>query len=121
MATKGANFGAYIAAALAGEAGGHITHIGVGDSSTAESTSHNDLQAATNKLRKAATVVRSTATNTITASFGNGEAEWAWKEMAIFNAASSGNMLIRDINGAVSWGTKGAGEIWDVTITSAAS
>jgi hypothetical protein len=60
-------------------------HIGVGDSSTAFSAAHTDLQAASNKLRKAmdATYPQQ-ATNVLTfrSTFGTSEANWAWAEFA---------------------------------------
>lgn len=94
------------------------SYIGVGDSSTAEAASQTDLQAATNKLRKAMDggyptygtsqqiVFRST--------FASGDANYAWNEFAVFNASSGGTMLNRKVS---SQGTKTSGQTWQVTIT----
>lgn len=98
-------------------------HIGVGDSATAAAATQTDLQAASNKLRKAmeatypqhtdGTVVGS-ATITYRSSFGSGEANFAWAEWGIFNAAAAGRMLNRKVE---SFGTKGSGTTWVLTIT----
>lgn len=83
--------------------------IGVGDSSAAVAAGQTDLQAATNKLRKAMEATfpsRSGQTMTWKASFGAAEANFAWNEWAIFNAASAGTMLNRKVE---SLGTKAAG------------
>lgn len=71
-------------------------YIGCGDSSTATSASHTDLQAATNKLRVAATSTgRSSQTVTVVASFSTSQANWTWNEIAWFNASSAGTMFGR--------------------------
>ncbi len=91
-------------------------HIGVGDSSTAASASHTDLQAATNKLRKAMESTypsRVSQTMTFRSSFGSSDANFAWNEWAIFNASSSGTMLNRKV---ASFGTKTTGT-WVITAT----
>ncbi len=92
--------------------------LGVGDSSTAWGTTQTDLQAATNKLRKAmnATYPTGTGTKTITfqSDFTSGEANWAWAEWGIFNAASgASSMLSRKVE---SLGTKSTGT-WTLTVT----
>ena len=99
-------------------------HIGVGDSSTGAAATQTDLQAATNKLRKAMDATYPTHTDGTGASsnaeivfkstFGSTEANFAWNEWAIFNASSSGRMLNRK---AESFGTKSAGSTWTLTIT----
>lgn len=93
--------------------------LGVGDSSTAWGTTQTDLQAASNKLRKGMNTSYPTGTGTKTitfqADFVNGEAEWAWAEWGIFNAASGAtSMLSRKVQ---SFGTKGAGATWTLTVT----
>lgn len=84
--------------------------IGVGDSSTAAAASQTDLQAATNKLRKAMDATfpsRVAQTMSWKSSFTSGEANWAWNEWAIFNAASGAtSMLNRKVE---SLGTKTTG------------
>lgn len=93
-------------------------YIGVGDSVTAFSTVQTDLQAASNKLRKSATASRSTVTLTFSAAFETSEANYAWNEVGVFNAASSGTMLVRKV--AVI-GTKTSAERWTLDITVAYS
>lgn len=90
-------------------------HIGVGDSSTAFSAAHTDLQASTNKLRKAMEASYPTqVTNVLTfrSTFGTSEANFAWEEWGIFNASSAGTMLCRK---AESLGTKTSAGTWQVT------
>lgn len=86
--------------------------IGVGDSTTAFSAAHTDLQAATNKFRKAMDATFPTrATNVITfkSTFGSAEANFAWNEWGVFNAASAGTMLNRVVEYN---GTKLSGQTW---------
>jgi hypothetical protein len=83
--------------------------IGVGDSSTAAAVGQTDLQAAANKLRKGMEATfpsRSGTTVSFKSSFGTSEANFAWNEWAIFNAASGGTMLNRKVE---SLGTKASG------------
>lgn len=93
--------------------------IGVGDSSAAFAATQTDLQAATNKLRKAMDATFPTlATNVLTfrATFGTSEANWAWNEWATFNttSASGGTMLQRKVE---SLGTKTSAQTWQITAT----
>lgn len=91
-------------------------HIGVGDSTTAFNAAQTDLQAATNKLRKAMMSTFPTlATNVITfkSSFGSSEGNFAWEEVSVFNASSSGTMLSRVVS---SQGTKSSGATWEITL-----
>lgn len=93
------------------------SHIGVGDSSTAFAASQTDLQAATNKLRKAMDATYPTrATNVLTfrSTFGTSEANFAWNEWAVFNASSAGSMLSRKVE---SLGTKTNTQTWQFTVT----
>jgi hypothetical protein len=90
-------------------------HLGVGDSNTAFSDAQTDLQAASNKVRKAMDATYPTrATNVLTfrATFGTGEANFAWQEWAVFNASSSGTMLSRKVE---SLGTKTSAQSWELT------
>jgi hypothetical protein len=90
--------------------------LGVGDSATAAAAGQTDLQAATNKLRKAMDATfpsRSAQTLTFQASFTGAEANFAWNEWAIFNAAAAGTMLNRK---AEALGTKSSGT-WVLAVT----
>jgi hypothetical protein len=92
------------------------SYIGVGDSSTAEAASQTDLQAATNKLRKAMDATypsRSAQTVTWRSTFGSSDANFAWAEWAIFNGSSGNTMLNRKVQ---SFGTKSTGT-WTLTVT----
>ena len=91
--------------------------IGVGDSSTAAAATQTDLQASTNKLRKAMEATYPTHTDATTSgaatvnyksSFATGEANWAWNEIGVFNSATAatGRMLNRIVQ---SYGTKASG------------
>lgn len=91
--------------------------IGVGDSTVAFAAAQTDLQAATNKLRKAMDAGFPTiAANAITfrSTFIGTEANWAWQEWAVFNAATAGVMLNRvvEVNG-----TKLTGQTWVLQVT----
>lgn len=99
--------------------------IGVGDSTTAVAATDTDLQAATNKLRKAmdATfpqhtdgVVVGAASIVFQSTFGTAEANWAWQELGIFNSptAATGRMLDRVVSAL---GTKTSASSWQVTAT----
>ena len=99
-------------------------YIGVGDSSTAAADTQTDLQAATNKLRKAmdATYPLHTDTTgtagsksiTFRSTFATGDANFAWAEWALFNGSSGGRMLNRKVE---SLGTKTSAATWVLTIT----
>lgn len=91
--------------------------LGVGDSSTAAAVGQTDLQAATNKLRKAmnATYPIDTApTIDFQSTFGSAEANFAWNEVGTFNAASGATMLNRVVTAL---GTKTSGATWTLTET----
>ena len=84
--------------------------IGVGDSSAAVAAGQTDLQAASNKLRKgmeAGFPARTNQTMAWKSSFGSSEANFAWNEWGVFNAASGAtSMLNRKVE---SLGTKATG------------
>ena len=110
-----------IAQALIGEAFTSFANanarIGVGDSSAAFGASQTDLQASTNKLRKAMEAAYPTrAGNALTfrSIFGTSEANFAWNEWGVFNAASAGTMLNRIV---ASLGTKTSAQSWQFTVT----
>lgn len=100
--------------------------IGVGDSTTAAAGTHNDMQAATNKLRKAmdATYPQHTDGSASSANaqvifrstFGSAEANWAWQEWGVFNSATAGTgrMLNRKVEAL---GTKVVNSTWQLTVT----
>lgn len=93
-------------------------YIGVGDSTTnASPLTYTDLQAATNKLRKAmdATYPQiSTNVLTFRSTFSTSDANYAWNEWGIFNASSAGTMLSRKVE---SLGTKPSTQTWQFTVT----
>ena len=95
-------------------------YLGVGDSSTAFAVTQTDLQAATNKLRKAMDATYPTTpaspSNRITmrATFATTDANWVWNEWAIFNASSAGTMLSRVVQAL---GTKTSAASWQLTTT----
>lgn len=88
-------------------------HLGVGNSSTAFNVSQTDLVGAS-KTRKAVDSAN-LATNVITyqATFGSGDANHAWDEVGVFNAAAAGTMLARVV---AALGTKSGG-VWVLTHT----
>lgn len=93
------------------------SYIGVGDSTTAFSAAQTDLQASTNKLRKVMDATYpSRATNVLTfrSTFATTDANWAWQEWGIFNAAAAGTMLSRKVE---SLGTKTNTQTWQFTTT----
>lgn len=70
--------------------------IGSGDSNTAVSAAHTDLQAASNKLRVA--VSSASRTGQIiswVATFSTSQANWQWNEVCVANHATAGTMLCR--------------------------
>ena len=91
-------------------------YIGVGDSTTAFSTAHTDLQASSNKLRVGMDATYPTiASNVVTfrATFGTSQANYAWQEWGVFNASSSGTMLNRKVE---SLGTKPSNQSWQFSV-----
>jgi hypothetical protein len=95
--------------------------IGVGDSSTAAANTQTDLQASTNKLRKGMDATFPSLSGaapwimTFKSTFITSEANFAWNEWGIFNAASGAtSMLNRKVE---SMGTKSSGQTWVHTAT----
>ena len=110
----------HIATTLVGEAvtafNNSNAHLGVGDSSAAFSKTQTDLQAATNKLRKAMEATypqRAANILTFRSLFGTAEANFAWEEWGVFNAAAAGTMLSRKVE---SLGTKASTQSWQLTV-----
>lgn len=93
-------------------------YIGVGDSATAFAATQTDLQAASNKLRvgmEASFPDQPTANQMRFRSlFSTGQANFAWNEWAVFNAAASGTMMQRLVE---SLGTKTSAQSWQITVT----
>ena len=91
--------------------------LGVGDSNAAESASQTALQAATNKTFKAMDSgypQRSGQTAEWRATFGSADANFAWEEYTVVNAADdSGKNLNRK---TASKGTKSSGETWTLSL-----
>jgi hypothetical protein len=91
--------------------------LGVGDSNTAESATQTGLQAATNKTFKAMDTgypQRSNQTAEWRATFGSADANYAWEEYTVVNAADdAGKNLNRKI---ASKGTKSSGETWTLSL-----
>jgi hypothetical protein len=111
----------YVASLSAGAGGTAFnnanSYIGVGDSTTAFAAAQTDLQAATNKLRKAMDATYpQVAANVLTfrSTFGTSEANFAWQEWGVFNAASGGTMMNRKVE---SLGTKTSSQSWQITVT----
>jgi len=83
-----------------------------GDSTTAFSIDQVDLQAASNKIRKAMDAgYPMTSANVITlqSTYASTEANFPWQEWGIMNAAVAGVMLNRKVEYN---GTKLAGQVW---------
>jgi hypothetical protein len=88
--------------------------LGVGDSTTAFAVAQTDLQASSNKLRKALDGAPNIATNVITyvSTFGSSDANFSWQEFGLFNAGSGGDMFSRVVSNQ---GTKVSGQVWELT------
>lgn len=93
------------------------SYIGVGDSTTAFAAAQTDLQAASNKFRKAQDATypqRATNVLTFRSTFGTSDANFAWQEWGVFNGAAGGTMLNRKVE---SLGTKPGTQTWQFTVT----
>lgn len=91
--------------------------ISVGDSTTAFAVTQTDLQASTNKARKAMNATypsRSTNVLTFQATFLEADAVFHWQEWGIHNASSSGVMISRIVQDL---GIKPNTEQWRMTAT----
>jgi len=91
-------------------------YIGVGDSTTVFDVTQTDLQAVTNKTRKAmeATYPQRVGNQiTFKGSFGTTDANYTWNEWGIFNASTGGEMLCRLVENK---GSKNGGT-WVITAT----
>lgn len=91
-------------------------YLGVGDGTTAFDPSQTDLQG-TNKYRKQMDGGYPQRTNnvmTFQATFGPNEANFAWNEWGVFNAATGGVMMNRKLT---SYGTKPSNQAWQLRVT----
>lgn len=98
-------------------------YLGVGDSATAAAATQTDLQAASNKLRKAMDATYPVHTDGTTSgsapidfksTFATGDANYAWEEVATFNGSTGVRMLNRKVQ---SLGTKTSAGTWVLTET----
>lgn len=90
-------------------------YLGAGDDDTAFDAAQTDLQASSNKVRKAMEATypqRSSNVLTFRSLFGTSDANFDWEEWGLFNAASSGVMLSRKVE---SLGTKANTQSWQLT------
>ena len=117
LTTAGRNLIAQLVIANGAPQAFDTTHswLGVGDSATAFSAAQTDLVAATNKFRQLVKQAPGIATNVLTfvSDFATGDANYAWAEIGLFNAAAAGTMLCRVVQ---SLGTKASG-VWTLTHT----
>lgn len=100
--------------------------LGVGDSTTAAADTQTNLQAASNKLRKAMDATYPQHTDTtgtassknfvLRSTFATGDANFAWQEWGVFNTATAdgSRMLNRKVE---SLGTKTSAATWVLTVT----
>lgn len=91
--------------------------LGVGDSSTAESSTQTGLQATTNKAFKSMDSgypTISTKTCSWKSTFDGSDANFVWNEFTLVNAADdSGTNLNRKVSAQ---GTKQSGQTWELTL-----
>jgi hypothetical protein len=105
-----------IASRMVGNTTAIMSHMAVGSSNTAATTSQTTLGTELGRVALDSTTISS---NTITyvATFGAGTGTGALTEAGILNAASSGNLLCRTVFGVV---TKAAADTvvitWNVTV-----
>ena len=72
-------------------------YIGIGNGTTAPAASQTDLQGAskTRKAMEATFPSRSGQVMTFRSLFGTSDANYAWEEIALFNASTAGTMMCR--------------------------
>lgn len=91
-------------------------HLAVGDSTDAFDAADTDLQAVTNKLRKAMEATYPQITDnviTFRSLYSTAQANFAWDEWGTFNAAAAGTMLNRKVEAL---GTKTSAAAWQLTV-----
>lgn len=92
-------------------------YLGVGDSTTAAAIGQTDLQAATNKFRKAMDATYPQVSGnvvTFRSTYATGEANFSIQEQATFNASTAGTMLNRKVTDL---GTKTSASTLQLTMT----
>lgn len=91
-------------------------YIGVGNGTTAFSAAQTDLQGAskTRKGMDASYPQRTDNTVTWSATYATGDANYAWEEWGLFNAASGGQMLNRKVENL---GTKTSSATWQLAVS----
>ena len=93
-------------------------YLGVGDSTTAAAVGQTGLQGSNKAyagMEAGYPTFGSSPTVTWKASFGDGEAQYAWEEFTLENAdLGSGTAFFRKTS---SKGTKAGGEVWDITVS----
>lgn len=91
-------------------------HLGVGNGTAVFDAAQTDLQGASSlrKLMDGGYPTNSTNVLTYRATFGTADANFAWEEWGVFNAASAGTMLNRRVE---SLGTKPDTQSWQFTVT----
>ncbi len=98
--------------------GNSNARTGVGDSSTAESATQTDLQAATNKTYTAVDATfPTTGSNQQTimqSTYAGGSANYSWQEFIIDNGATAAKRLNRKVSNQ---GTKTSGQSWVLKVT----
>jgi hypothetical protein len=91
-------------------------YLGIGSASTAFAATQTDLQESTNKSRKPMqTGYPTVASQVIThrALWTAASANHGWNELALFNAATGGTMLYRDVQDL---GDKPGTQSWQLTV-----
>ena len=91
-------------------------YIAVGNGTTAFNASQTDLQGASKARRPmdASYPTRSDNALTFSATFGTADANFAWEEWAVANAASAGQILNRKVEAL---GTKTSSATWQLSVT----
>lgn len=109
----------HIATTLIGEAvtsfASGNAHIGVGNGTVTFVASHTDLQGASKFRQAMETSYPTRATNVLTfrSLYATGNANFAWDEWGVFNAAATGTMLNRKVEVL---GTKTSAQSWQLTV-----
>mgnify|MGYP001344808359 CR=1 FL=1 len=91
-------------------------YIGVGNGTTAFSAAQTDLQGGskTRKGMDASYPQRTDNTVTWIATYATGDANYAWEEWGLFNAAAGGQMLNRKVENL---GTKTSSATWQLAVS----
>lgn len=101
--------------------GNATAYLGVGDSATAFSAAHTDLQASTNKSRKAMVDAsypsRVGAAITFRALWDTSSGNYSWNEWGTFNASGTGGTTVMLNRKVETLGTKTSAQSWQLTTT----